>query len=52
MPMPEFNQLCNEAKREIQEIDIQQLKGMQQRNEDFEGAEAASAMFCFMKASL
>jgi len=36
MPMPEFNQLCNEAKREIQEIDIQQLKGMQQRNEDFE----------------
>jgi len=36
MPMPEFNQLCNEAKREIQEIDIQQLKGMQQRHEDFE----------------
>lgn len=36
MPMPEFNQLCNEAKREIQEIDIQQLKGMQQRKEDFE----------------
>ena len=36
MPMPEFSQLCNEAKREIQEIDIQQLKGMQQRQEDFE----------------
>lgn len=36
MPMPEFNQLCNEAKREIQEIDVQALKTMQQRGDDFE----------------
>lgn len=36
MPMPEFNQLCNEAKREIQEIDVPALKSMQQRKEDFE----------------
>ena len=36
MPMPEFNQLCNEAKREIQEIDVQALKTMQQRHDDFE----------------
>jgi rhodanese-related sulfurtransferase len=36
MPMPEFNQLCNEAKREIQEIDIPSLKSMQQGGEDFE----------------
>ncbi len=36
MPMSEFNQLCNEAKREIQEVDIQQLKAMQQRKEDFD----------------
>jgi len=34
--MSEFNQLCNEAKREIQEVDIQQLKAMQQRKEDFD----------------
>ena len=36
MPMPEFNQLCNEAKREIQEIDVPALKTMQQRGDDFE----------------
>jgi len=36
MPMPEFNQLCNEAKREIQEIDVQALKTMQQRGDSFE----------------
>ena len=36
MPLPEFNQLCNEAKREIQEIDVQALKTMQQRGDDFE----------------
>lgn len=36
MPMPEFNQLCNEAKREIQEIDVAALKTMQQRGDDFE----------------
>ncbi len=36
MPMPEFNQLCNEAKREIQEIDVHALKTMQQRGDDFE----------------
>jgi rhodanese-related sulfurtransferase len=36
MPMPEFNQLCNEAKREIQEIDVEGLKTMQQRGDSFE----------------
>ena len=36
MPMAEFNQLCNEAKREIQEMDISTLKTMQQRGESFE----------------
>jgi rhodanese-related sulfurtransferase len=36
MPMPEFNQLCSEAKREIEEIDVQALKTMQQRGEGFE----------------
>ncbi|MBV9073904.1 MAG: sulfurtransferase [Acidobacteria bacterium] len=36
MPLPEFNQLCNEAKREIQEIDVNALKTMQQRGDDFE----------------
>lgn len=35
MPMPEFNQLCNEAKREIQEIDVAALKTMQSRGDDF-----------------
>ncbi|MBV9086092.1 MAG: sulfurtransferase [Acidobacteriaceae bacterium] len=29
MPMPEFQQLCNEAKKEIEEIDVSQLKRMQ-----------------------
>src|SRR4051794_39210884 len=36
MPLPEFNQLCNEAKKDIQEIDIAQLKRMQQADESFE----------------
>jgi rhodanese-related sulfurtransferase len=36
MPMPEFNQLCNEAKREIQEIDVEALKTMQKRGDSFE----------------
>lgn len=36
MPMPEFNQLCNEAKREIQEIDVEALKTMQRRGDSFE----------------
>jgi rhodanese-related sulfurtransferase len=36
MPMPEFNALCNQAKKEIQEIDIQALKTMQQRGDDFD----------------
>ena len=36
MPMPEFNQLCNEAKREIQEIDVEALKTMQKRGDDFD----------------
>ena len=36
MPMPEFNQLCNEAKHEIQEIDVAALKTMQQRGDSFE----------------
>jgi sulfur-carrier protein adenylyltransferase/sulfurtransferase len=35
MAMPEFQQLCNEAKKEIQEIDSQQLRRMQQAGEDF-----------------
>jgi len=34
--MPEFSQLCNEAKREIQEIDVDGLKSMQQRGEGFD----------------
>ena len=36
MPMPEFTALCNQAKKEIQEIDIQALKTMQQRGDDFD----------------
>jgi rhodanese-related sulfurtransferase len=36
MPLPEFNQLCNEAKREIQEIDVQALKTMQKRGDEFD----------------
>ena len=35
MPMPEFKQLVDEAKKEIQEIDVAQLKSMQQAKEDF-----------------
>jgi len=35
MPMPEFMQLVNEAKREIREIDVPQLKQMQKSGEDF-----------------
>jgi rhodanese-related sulfurtransferase len=36
MPMPEFQQLVNEAKKEIKEIDVPALKKMQQAREDFE----------------
>jgi rhodanese-related sulfurtransferase len=35
MPMPEFQQLCNEAKKEIQEIDVSELKRMQSSGEKF-----------------
>src|SRR5438876_12276642 len=35
MPMPEFHQLVNEAKKEIQEIDPAALKKMQQSGDDF-----------------
>ena len=35
MPMPEFKQLVEDAKKEIQEIDVAQLKHMQQAKEDF-----------------
>jgi rhodanese-related sulfurtransferase len=35
MPMPEFQQLCNEAKKEIREIDVNELKRMQQSGDDF-----------------
>lgn len=35
MPLPEFQQLCNEAKKEIREITAAELKGMQQRGDDF-----------------
>jgi rhodanese-related sulfurtransferase len=35
MPMPEFQQLVNDAKKEIQEINVAQLKKMQQGGEDF-----------------
>jgi rhodanese-related sulfurtransferase len=33
--MPEFQQLVNEAKRHIQEINVDDLKKMQQNGEDF-----------------
>ena len=36
MPLPEFQQIVNEAKKEIQEIDITTLKRMQQTKEDFD----------------
>lgn len=35
MPMPEFQQLVNEAKQEIQEIAPSDLKKMQQEKDDF-----------------
>ena len=35
MAMPEFQQLVNEAKQEIKEIDARELKRMQQAGEDF-----------------
>jgi rhodanese-related sulfurtransferase len=35
MPMPEFHQLVNEAKKEIHEINVADLKKMQQSREDF-----------------
>ena len=35
MPMPEFAALCDEARKEIQEIDVAQLKRMQEAGEDF-----------------
>ena len=35
MPMPEFAALCDEARKEIQEIDVAELKRMQQSGEDF-----------------
>jgi rhodanese-related sulfurtransferase len=35
MPLPEFAQLCNEAKKEIQEITSADLRRLQQSGEDF-----------------
>ena len=35
MPMAEFQQLVNEAKKEIQEIDVPELKRMQQAGDKF-----------------
>jgi adenylyltransferase/sulfurtransferase len=35
MPMHEFQQLVNDAKKEIQEIDVPELKRMQQAGEKF-----------------
>jgi rhodanese-related sulfurtransferase len=35
MVMPEFKALVDQAKKEIQEINVDQLKTMQQRGEDF-----------------
>lgn len=35
MPMPEFQQLCEEAKKEVQEIDVADLKRMQQSGDKF-----------------
>lgn len=32
---PEFQQLVNEAKKEIKEVDVRELKRMQQAGEDF-----------------
>ena len=35
MPLPEYHQLVNEAKKEIKEIDADELKRMQQAGSDF-----------------
>ncbi|HXZ29159.1 MAG TPA: rhodanese-like domain-containing protein [Terriglobales bacterium] len=35
MALPEFKQLVDEAKKQIQEIDVAELKRMQQAQEDF-----------------
>ena len=35
MPLPEFAQLCNDAKKEIQEISADDLRRMQKAGEDF-----------------
>jgi rhodanese-related sulfurtransferase len=35
MPLPEFKQLVDEAKSQIKEIDADELKRMQQANDDF-----------------
>src|SRR5882672_1716016 len=35
MPLPEYKQLVDEAKREIKEIDASELKRMQQAQQDF-----------------
>jgi rhodanese-related sulfurtransferase len=35
MPLPEYHQLVNEAKKEIQELDSAQLRGMRQSGEKF-----------------
>lgn len=35
MALPEFKQLVDEAKKQIQEVDVAELKRMQQAKEDF-----------------
>ena len=35
MPLPEFHELCNEAKKQIQEITADDLRRMQSAGEDF-----------------
>ena len=35
MPMPEFHDVVNQAKKEIQEIGVEDLKHMQKSGEDF-----------------
>jgi len=35
MPLPEFTQLCNEAKKEIQEMSAADVRRLQQSGEDF-----------------
>jgi len=50
MVLPEFHALVNDAKKEIQEINVDELKTMQQKGEDFvlidvrEKEEAAKGM--------